>query len=260
LAAFPTDFHQDWQWADIVSEATAVCLDELPRTLQPIVQPIDDWNSNRRLGLVWECRVGPGRLLVCSANLERNLDQRPAARQLRTSLLHYMSGKHFAPRSALELDSLQRLLQPATSSGLSRLGARILQVDSEDRGNGNVADHAIDGNPETIWHTRWDPTNDPMPHQLVIDLGREMTIAGITYLPRLDMPNGRIADCEVYCGNDPGALGTITARAKWTDTDQLQALRFERPVNARYLRLVVRSEVNGNPFTSIAEIDLLPAK
>jgi hypothetical protein len=89
LALFPTESWQDWQWNDIVTTARAMVLEDLPQDLRPIVQPIDDWNSNRRLGLVFECRVGPGRLLVCSADLEKN--DRPAARQLRASLLAMQS-------------------------------------------------------------------------------------------------------------------------------------------------------------------------
>jgi hypothetical protein len=47
----------------------------------------------------WLARwVGAGKLLVCSADLERDLDKRPAARQLCASLLHYMAGKDFQPK------------------------------------------------------------------------------------------------------------------------------------------------------------------
>ena len=41
------------------------------------------------------------------------------------------------------------------------------------------------------------------------------------------------------------------------NTAQLQTVRFEPPVKARYLKVVARSEVNGNPFASIAELDVL---
>ena len=44
LASFPTDANCDWQWIDLVRDARALNLDSLPRELQPIVQPIDDWN------------------------------------------------------------------------------------------------------------------------------------------------------------------------------------------------------------------------
>ena len=89
LAQFPTEYFQDWQWHDIVTSARGIVLDDLPRDLQPIVQPIDDWNTNRKLGLIFECKVGKGKLLVCAADLSKDLEHRPAARQLRASLLAY---------------------------------------------------------------------------------------------------------------------------------------------------------------------------
>jgi hypothetical protein len=85
-------------------------LDDLPKDLRPIVQVIDDWNTNRKLGLVWECRVGNGKLLVCSADLAKDLDQRLAARQLRASLLSYMAGQRFNPKVAVSQADLARLL------------------------------------------------------------------------------------------------------------------------------------------------------
>ena len=178
-----------------------------PKDLHPIVQPIDDWNTNRKLGLVWECRVGSGKLLVCSADLEKDLGKRPAARQLRESLLSYMAGKRFDPKVAVSKDDLARLLDLTQPSKLVTLGARVIEADSEDSANGNVAANAIDGDADTIWHTKWTPANDPMPHHLTIDLGRAVTLKGITYLPRQDGANGRIAECEIYCSTEPTLVG-----------------------------------------------------
>ena len=122
LAGFPTEFFQDWQWDEIVTRAQGMVLDALPKELRPIVQVIDDWNTNRRLGLVWECRVGSGKLLVCSADLSKDLEKRPAARQLRESLLSYMAGKSFKPKVQVGKDDLARLLDltPAIESGQAR--------------------------------------------------------------------------------------------------------------------------------------------
>ena len=123
LAGFPTAFFQDWQWNEIVTRAQGTVLDSLPKDLRPIVQVIDDWNTNRKLGLVWECRVGRGKLLVCSADLAKDLETLPAARQLRASLLGYMAGKSFSPKVAVGKDALARLLdlaepsKPAISKG-----------------------------------------------------------------------------------------------------------------------------------------------
>jgi hypothetical protein len=257
LAKFPTQFFQDWQWDDIVSNAHGMVLDSLPKELRPIVQPIDDWNTNRKLGLVWECRVGRGRLLVCSADLNKDLAKRPAARQLRESLLSYMAGKSFNPKVAVSKEALAQLLDLTQPSKLATLGARVIDTDSEDSANGNVAANAIDGNADTIWHTKWTPENDPMPHHLTIDLGRAVTLKGITYLPRQDGANGRIAECEIYCSTEPNSWAAPTAKVKWPNTDQLQTVNFKLPVKARYLKVVARSEVNHNPYASIAELDVL---
>jgi hypothetical protein len=257
LAKFPTEFFQDWQWDEIVTNAHAMVLDTLPKELRPIVQPIDDWNTNRKLGLIWECHVGNGKLLVCSVDLDKDLDKRPAARQLRESLLSYMAGKSFDPRVVVGKDELAGLLDLTQPSKLATLGARVIEADSEDSANGNVAANAIDGNPETIWHTQWVPTNDPMPHHLTIDLGRAVTLKGITYLPRQDMAAGRIAECEVYCSSEPNAWSAPISKVKWPNTDQLQTVSFDQPVKARYLKVVALSEVNRNPYASIAELDVL---
>ena len=257
LAQFPTDFWQDWLWNDIVTQARGVILDEFPAALVPIVQVIDDWNTNRKLGLVFECRVGQGKLLVCAADLSNDLEKRPAARQLRSSLLAYVAGPMFAPRVEMSAGELQRLLHRAARSTLVNLGAKVLKVDSEDRANGNVAANVFDGDPDTIWHTRWQPANDPMPHELVIDLGREVALKGITYLPRQDMVNGRIADAEIFCGNNPQSWGAPLATPKWPNVMELQTVRFNQTIKARYLRLLAKSEVNANPFAAIAELDVL---
>jgi hypothetical protein len=257
LAEFPTEFFQDWQWNEIVARGRGTVLDLLPCQLRPIVQVIDDWNTNRKLGLIWECRVGPGRLMVCSADLQQDLEKRPAARQLRASLLRYMAGPGFKPSVEVSPQDLTRLFESSSPSKLVQLGARVIEVDSEDSVNGNYGRNVSDGDPETIWHTKWTPANDPMPHHLIIDLGSEVSLKGMTYLPRQDMANGRIADAEVYCSTEPNAWGAPVVRTSWPNTDQLQTLVFKQPVRARYLKVVALSEVNGNPFAGIAELDVL---
>jgi hypothetical protein len=112
LAAFPTEGHSDWQWWYLVSRAGAMILDGLPKDLRPTVQVIDDWFTNRRLGLVFEARVGTGRLLVTSIDLERDLETNPVARQMRHSLLRYVASDGFAPSVELSADSVRALAGP----------------------------------------------------------------------------------------------------------------------------------------------------
>jgi hypothetical protein len=47
------------------------------------------------------------------------------------------------------------------------------------------------------------------------------------------------------------------AKVKWPNTDKLQTVNFQQPVKARYLKVVASSEVNGQPFAAIAELDVL---
>jgi hypothetical protein len=101
LGAFPTDSHSDWQWWYLVSRAGAMILDDLPKALRPTVQVIDDWFTNRRLALVFEARVGEGRLLVTSIDLTTGLEGNVVARQMRRSLLDYVAGERFDPAVSL---------------------------------------------------------------------------------------------------------------------------------------------------------------
>ena len=85
-------------------------LDGLPKNLRPIVQPIDDYQFNRRLGLLFEASVNGGRVLVCSADLRTNMEQRPVARQFLRSLFAYMESDRFDPTVELTPQSIKRVI------------------------------------------------------------------------------------------------------------------------------------------------------
>jgi hypothetical protein len=101
LAGFPTESSCDWEWAPLVDEVRSVNLRRAPANLKPIVSAIDDWNRNWRLGVIFECAVGSGRLLVSVIDLERS---DLGAQALRHSLLAYMSGDAFKPAVSLSVE------------------------------------------------------------------------------------------------------------------------------------------------------------
>jgi len=109
LRQFPTDNHLDWQWEDLCRNARGFRLEGLPLDYQPIVQPICDFHFNWKLGAIFELKVGEGKLLVCGYDAFTRLDQRPAARQLRASLLAYMNSPAFAPRTTANPELLARM-------------------------------------------------------------------------------------------------------------------------------------------------------
>ncbi len=110
LAEFPNDGHSDWQWRDLTQGATTFRLEGAPPGFRPIVQPVPDFHYAELLGHVFEARVGAGRVLVCGYDLTSELEKRHAARQLRRSLLRYVSSDAFAPRHALDAEFLREMI------------------------------------------------------------------------------------------------------------------------------------------------------
>ncbi|HUP11818.1 MAG TPA: hypothetical protein VM187_06390, partial [Niastella sp.] len=111
LAAFPTQYHSNWQWWDAMSHSNAIRLDSLSKSLQPIVRVIDDWVTARPLGLITECKAGKGKLLLTGIDLLTDQDKRPEAKQLLYSLKQYMNGAAFNPATAIPFEKLQSLLK-----------------------------------------------------------------------------------------------------------------------------------------------------
>ena len=108
---FPTEFHTNWQWWELISASGAMILDEFPKPYRPLVQAIDSWFTNRKLGLLFEAKVELGKLMVCSIDLESNLETRPVARQMRASLMNYMNSEQFDPENKISLDLVKHLRQ-----------------------------------------------------------------------------------------------------------------------------------------------------
>ena len=84
-------------------------LDLLPREIEPVVRVIDDWVTARPLGLIVEAKVGQGRAIICGFDLTQDSDD-PVSRQMRASLLHYMAGDQFIPKSEITPEQLRSLL------------------------------------------------------------------------------------------------------------------------------------------------------
>jgi hypothetical protein len=94
---FPTQYHSNFQWQDAMSHCNVIRLDSIAPGIQPILRVIDDWVTARPLGLLFECKIGKGKLLVSGIDLISNNDKRPEAKQLLYSLESYMAGGKFNP-------------------------------------------------------------------------------------------------------------------------------------------------------------------
>ncbi|MEM9415814.1 MAG: discoidin domain-containing protein [Planctomycetota bacterium] len=122
------------------------------------------------------------------------------------------------------------------------------------------ASNAIDGDPATLWHTQWEDGRPPHPHHLTIDLGEAKRITAVTYLPRQSRAStGTISAYSVYLSEDgedwgnPAAAGTFDYAGNFKAQ---QTITLPLPRLARYVRLEARSEINGEPFASAAEVNI----
>jgi hypothetical protein len=109
LSGFPTEFHSNWQWWHLVKNSRPIMFDDTPDSYRPMVQVIDNFVSNHKLGLIAETKVGKGKMLICAIDLPGHQDK-PEARQLLHSLLRYLDSPAFAPGAELDAGLLKALL------------------------------------------------------------------------------------------------------------------------------------------------------
>ena len=148
-----------------------------------------------------------------------------------------------------------------TSGVLPASGWRVLYVDSQATDCGNdSATNAFDGNSATTWVTEWCHSAPPAPHEIQIDLGANYTINGFQYLPRQDQySNGNIANYQFYVSTDGVNWGTAlaTGTLMTSASDKTQKQVSFADVVGRYVRLRALTEVNGGPWTIVAELNVL---
>ena len=112
LADFPTADHTNWQWWSLLTPSPgAVVLDQVPLKSKPIVQVIDAFSRNQKLGLVLEAKVGKGHLIICAADFSEDALKDPIRRQLRSSLVQYLAKTQTLPSDTLTESQLDQLFQ-----------------------------------------------------------------------------------------------------------------------------------------------------
>jgi hypothetical protein len=248
LAGFPTADHMDWQWTELVAGSRAMNLDRLPRGLQPIVQPIDDWNRNYKLGMLFEARVGNGKLMVSTADLENRLDERVVARQLRKSVLDYMAGPAFQPKMAVAPAEFRATL--FDTRVMKKLGAKASGW--PDAGN------AVDGDPNTysLVPVKGEAAR-PQP-ELTIEFPAPVPFNGLVLMPRQNHRDheGDVRELLVQVSEDGQAWRDVKRATLGSSFDPHRVL-FDQGVSARYLRLTSLSGFGADRTSALADVAVL---
>ena len=86
------------------------------------------------------------------------------------------------------------------NQSLSRSEWKMMYADSEETVAGNHnADKVFDKQESTFWHTEWQSSKPDYPHQIVIDMGKNIKIKGFRCILRTDdINNGNIKGYRFY--------------------------------------------------------------
>ena len=138
---------------------------------------------------------------------------------------------------------------------------KVLRFSSQNESNGKLAVNAVDGNPRSVWHSRFDSGVAAPPHELVLDLGATYEVSGFRYLARQDSGwNGAFGKADFTVSNSPEDFGDPNVVAEFKKTRKSQAADCTKPVAGRYVRVRSMTEVNGSPWASAAEIGIVGKK
>ncbi|MDU1890361.1 MAG: beta-glucuronidase [Dysgonomonas sp.] len=107
---FVTSYHTDWQWWDILENAKVIEMQDTPQALRPFIQVIDAYDNNQKLGIGFEAKVNGGKLLVLAVDTKKNMDERPATRQLLKSIDKYVKSNKFDPEVGVEESFIESFL------------------------------------------------------------------------------------------------------------------------------------------------------
>lgn len=193
FASFPTTADGGWQWQSLIENARGLRVEKLNcDCITNLVQPIDEWNRNDKMSLLFECRVGNGHLMMTSMNLEQDTAQAAA---LKRSILSYMKSDAFAPHGQASWEQIASLFEMNTV--MKKLDAEIApdasaQTHFNYPDERNISQHSnsseatndslsacLDGNPQTFMRL-----TGGYPYSFIIRTPQKHTLCGILYMPR----------------------------------------------------------------------------
>ena len=130
-------------------------------------------------------------------------------------------------------------------------------VSADSYQSGNEPRLAFDNNNSTFWHTAWGANEPRHPHTLIVDMVNTYMVSAFTYLSRQDgNQNGMVKSFQLYLSTDGQNWGQPAVSGEFKNTTAEQEVKLATPKAARYLKLVANSEINGNAWTSAAEIGI----
>jgi hypothetical protein len=167
--------------------------------------------------------------------------------------------KDFAPvgRQGVPQTRVKPAVETASMTAPALRG-KAIAASSFEAGEGEIR-FAVDGDESTFWHSRWSGEPAQPPHFLTVDLEREVNVAAVNYVARSDSENGHVRDYEIYLSKDGQNWGEAATKGRIPSDSAKELIRLPQPVKARYLKFVVLSEQQNQPFATVAELGAVEA-
>lgn len=115
--------------------------------------------------------------------------------------------------------------------------------------DGSDPKNVLDDNPSTMWHTDW---NLSTPHWIAFENKEEMSVNGLTYVPRQTGKNGNVTKYRIETSDD-GINWKTVKEGNLSSDSSTKVIEFDT-VKTKHLRLYYVEAVNNNG--SAAEIKL----
>jgi len=140
---------------------------------------------------------------------------------------------------------------------LDQSAMKVVDTDSEETaGEDGRAANILDGKGSTYWHTQWSaPSAAGYPHHVTVDLGGPHEVSGIQYTRRQNSANGAIGGYEIYTSEDGVTWGGPATTGQFTSDLAAQRATFA-PRSARFVKVVAVSQLTGQPWATMAELDV----
>ena len=113
---FPTEYHTNLQWWELLNKAQVMQFTNFPKEFQPIIHSIDTWFLSRKIGMLFEAKILNGKLIMTSMDLTSQPQKRVVARQMYKAILDYMNSDDFRPSITLTPELIQTLFTQKTKS------------------------------------------------------------------------------------------------------------------------------------------------
>lgn len=270
FSKFPTDSFTDWQWYTLTEGASIMNLSDLPTELKPLVQVIDSPLFNWREGALIEGKVGKGKLMVCTLNLDPK-DKTPASNQLRISLLDYMNSPQFNPSVVLSAQLPDQLFSIDGGNAKS-LGAKVLSEPGAATEELDVRLIALGGNAlknippngadaiinKDVRKGIFSQPSGP-PYVIVYGFPTEQSFQNIslagTEFNGKTVPKNTVKDFELAASND-GKTWSVPFKGSFDPLKPFNKFHLAAPLSGKFFKLVLLNAQDGGNEISIGQLDL----